>query len=265
MSSIIEVDKLNYKNIFKNFSISIPENEFITISGTNKCGKTTLLKILSRDIKINNSIIYNKIYLESYTNNEIYNEIEAVIPSNEINFIFNTVEDELVFVLDNLGLSSEDKVKRLRKIVKVFKINKYMSCNPNNLHRNLRIKVEMALATIAKPKILLLDDVCSVMSKDETKEILDIIKYFKEEENMTIVMTTDNLSETIDSDYLYILRNGKIALEGKPKQILKEDNTINKIGLNLPFMVDLSVKLKDYDLIDDIGLDMDELVNKLWK
>ena len=231
MSSIIEVDKLNYKNIFKNFSISIPENEFITISGTNKCGKTTLLKILSRDIKINNSIIYNKIYLESYTNNEIYNEIEAVIPSNEINFIFNTVEDELVFVLDNLGLSSEDKVKRLRKIVKVFKINKYMSCNPNNLHRNLRIKVEMALATIAKPKILLLDDVCSMMSKDETKEILDIIKYF----------------------------------EGKPKQILKEDNTINKIGLNLPFMVDLSVKLKDYDLIDDIGLDMDELVNKLWK
>ena len=104
-----------------------------------------------------------------------------------------------------------------------------------------------------------------MMTKEETKEIMDLLKYFKEEENMTIIMTTDNLEETLYSDYLYILNDGKILLQGKPLDVLKEDNTLNKLGLNIPFMIDLSVKLKDYDLIDSIELDMDKLVNKLWK
>ena len=65
--------------------------------------------------------------------------------------------------------------------------------------------------------------------------------------------------------YLYILDKGKIALEGKPLDILKEDNIINKIGLKIPFMIDLSVKLQDYDLISEMTLDMNGMVNKLWK
>ena len=103
------------------------------------------------------------------------------------------------------------------------------------------------------------------MTKEETKEIMEVLKYLNDEENMTIVMSTDNLEETLYSDYLYIMKDGKVVLEGKPLDVLQKDNILNKVGLNLPFIVDLCVKLKDYNLIKDIELDMDKLVNILWK
>jgi len=82
---------------------------------------------------------------------------------------------------------------------------------------------------------------------------------------MTIVMSTNRLEETLNCDYLYILNNGQVSLEGHPLDILKDDNIINRLGLSIPFMIDLSVKLKDYDLLDDVVLSMDGLVNTLWK
>lgn len=265
MKDILRIENLEYKNIFHEFNFNIPNNSFISISGTNKCGKTTLLKILSGNIKTSNNVILNRAYIESYPINELYKEIGTVFPSDNINFVFNTVEDELIFILDNLGYEKEEKKKRYKHIIKLLKLNKFLFNDPNKLYRNLKIKVELAIAVIAKPKILILDDICSTMTKEETKEIMEVLKYLNDEENMTIVMSTDNLEETLYSDYLYIMKDGKVVLEGKPLDVLQKDNILNKVGLNLPFIVDLCVKLKDYNLIKDIELDMDKLVNILWK
>jgi len=264
MENIIKVENLSYNNIFKNFNLNIKDNSFISISGNNKCGKTTLIKILSGDIKTNNDVtIYDK-YLNDYSITELYKEIGTVISSNII-FLLNTVKEELMYVLDNLDLDKEEKKKRYKEIIKKLKLNKYQLENPNNLCINLKIKIELAKVLLTKPKIILLDDICYKMTKEETGEMLDFLKEYQKEECCTIIMTTSNLNETLYSDYLYILNDGNIALEGIPVEVLKEDNTLNKLGLNLPFMIDLSVKLMDYELIDKIELDMDVLVNKLWK
>ncbi|MBR2247524.1 MAG: hypothetical protein IJ880_10920, partial [Bacilli bacterium] len=103
------------------------------------------------------------------------------------------------------------------------------------------------------------------LSDKETNEILKILKYLQEKDKLTIILTTGNLNNTIDSDYLYILSEGKIVLEGKPLEVLEKDNLLNRLGLELPFMIDLSVKLKDYNLVDNIKLDMDRMVKDLWK
>ena len=80
-------------------------------------------------------------------------------------------------------------------------------------------------------------------------------------------MTTSNLEDTINCDYIYVIDNNVIAVEGKPIEVLQKDNILNRIGLELPFMIDLSVKLRDYDLIDDIDINMniDRMVDILWK
>lgn len=262
---ILKAENLNYKNIFTDFNISIKNNQFVTISGTNKCGKTTLIKLLSGEIKTINQIKINDLSLENYLVTELYQYIGIVIPKENRPFIFNTVEQELMFVLESVDMSVDLKTKRYKEIVKLFKLNKYLSSNPNELYVNLKVRLYLALATLLKPEILFLDDVCSKMTKTETKEIINLLKYFKEEEKMTIIMSTDNLNDALDSDYLYIISEGKIVLEGEPLQVLEKDNILNRLGLNLPFMVDLSVKLRDYDLIDHIELDMDRMVNTLWK
>ena len=78
-------------------------------------------------------------------------------------------------------------------------------------------------------------------------------------------MTISDLEYSLNSDKLYILNEGIFMLEGSPKAILEKDNILNKIGLKVPFMIDLSVKLRDYDLVKEIELDMDRMVDTLWK
>ena len=78
-------------------------------------------------------------------------------------------------------------------------------------------------------------------------------------------MMTNNMDIALLSDYIYVFSDSLVLLEGFPLEVLQKDNVLNKLGINLPFMMDLSVKLKDYDLIKDIELDMDRMVDLLWK
>ena len=95
--------------------------------------------------------------------------------------------------------------------------------------------------------------------------MLKYLNSYREKHNTTILYTTLNLLESLETDQLYIINNGKIDLSGKPIDVLQQDNKINKIGLKIPFMIDLSVKLKDYELIDEVELDKHRMVDLLWK
>ena len=67
------------------------------------------------------------------------------------------------------------------------------------------------------------------------------------------------------ADFLSIISEKRIFLKGSPLEVLEKDNSINKIGLRIPFMIDLSVKLKDYDVIEKIYLEQDRMIEQLWK
>ena len=123
--NIIEIIDLSYKDIFNGLSIAIEENKFISLTGPNNCGKTTLLRILDRQIEVPNSIVVNDIKLEQYKITDLSPLIKTIIPK-EIIFINNTVEEELNFYLEQTPLSKEDKIKRYKKIIKEFKLNKLL-------------------------------------------------------------------------------------------------------------------------------------------
>ena len=180
-------------------------------------------------------------------------------------FFKSTVKDEIMFVLNNLKMSEEERNDQYNFIVKLLDLTKYQKINPNNLSRGEKAFVLLALALVHNPKILFLDDASNMMNKTERKKFLEILHFFNSEFGITIVMSTSKLDETLDTDYLYLLDAGKIVLSGTPVAILKDDNIINKLGLSIPFMIDLSVKLMDYELLNDICLNMEGMVDTLWK
>ena len=100
----------------------------------------------------------------------------------------------------------------------------------------------------------------------ETKEkIYKKIKYLNETENLTILNVSHDTEDTLNGNKIIVLDNGKVILYGPKEEVLLEEKKFNNLGLALPFMAELSIKLKYYDLIDDLIFDMDEMVNKLWK
>ena len=97
------------------------------------------------------------------------------------------------------------------------------------------------------------------------EEATKIIKKLKTIENLTIIYCSTNLNIANEFDNMYIINRGELVLSGKTKDVLLEDSLLNKLGLELPFENDLSIKLKYYDLLNDVELNINRMVNKLWK
>ena len=261
--NIIEVIGLTYKNIFNNFSIGIEQNKFICIAGPNNCGKTTLLRILDRQIECINTITINNKKIEDYKITDLSTLIKIIIPK-EIIFINNTVEEELNFYLEQTNLSKEERQNKYKKIIKEFKLSKLLTKELKCLSDKEIIKIQLATSLLTNPQVLLIDNIGIFFEKKEMIAIIEVLKTYQSE-NLTIIMVTSNLEEALITDYMYVISESNILIEGSPLEIVQKDNIMNKAGLNLPFMVDLSVKLRDYDLVKVIEQDQERMVELLWK
>ena len=248
MTKIIEINSFSDDNLFENLNISVEKNTITTISGSNSCGKTTLMRILNREVITDNTILLNNININDYTIKDYTNLIQAVIPL-EIVFNEKTLEKEL----NNLDL------------VKGLRIKSILNKNIKDLTVKEKVLAQLAIAIDNKPEVLLLDNIFIYFNDKEKEEIFTFLRKYQKKYNLTVLLTTIDLKDSLYTDYLYIIGNKKIILEGKPLEVLEKDNILNKVGLNIPFMADLSVKLKDYDLIDSIILDKDRMVDILWK
>lgn len=260
--NVVEINNLTLPYCFNKFSIKFPKEKLIVISGPSNCGKTTLIRILDSQIKTKNQVFFGTVGLEHYQITDLATKIKAVIPG-ECYFIENTLEQEINRVLINKQYKNNKH--NLKEIIKKYKLTKYQNSNPNTLNNYLKIKLSLVLSFLYKPTLLLLDDIFNNLSKSEKEDLKGIITTYKKENKISIIMTCSNLEDSLFSDILYIIKDNEIVLSGPPMEVLQNDNIINKTGLELPFMIDLSVKLRDYDLIQTIETDMDRLVNILWK
>ena len=260
MSLKIELKNIQYQSILKNINLQIDKDNVI-ISGPNNCGKTTLLRILDRTITANGDVIINKKSIKDYKLEEYHQLVKSVIPE-EIIFFEPSLQSEFLKEIPKREKESEDW---LNYIVNGLKVRKLLSLGTNKLSIKETVQAQLVLALVSKPKILLLDNLSNYFTKQEYQNIINFLKDYQVNNPLVIISTSTHLEESLDKDYLYIINNGEIALSGEPLEVLQKDNIINKIGLNLPFMIDLSVKLKDYDLLNEIILSKDRMVDELWK
>ena len=218
----------------KNLDISFYENKFYTISGSNNSGKTTLIRILNASNK----------------------SAEAVIP-----FELRINSDNL---LDEFAYQKVDEELK-EYILKGLKIKSISKKNINSLSKKEIVLVHIAKALGKRPKILLLDSIDNYLNEDDIKKVFKFLRDYQSKYTLTVITATIHLKEALFTDYLYVLHNGEKILEGEPLDVLQNDNILNRVGLEVPFMIDLSVKLRDYELISDIELDQDRMVDILWK
>ena len=251
--NIIEVYNLKFKDIFEDLSLVIPENTIVSISGPNNCGKTTLIRILSREI-ITENILINGKTSDNYKIEDYSNIIQAVIPK-EITFYEKTIKEEL----------KRKNYYPNKKLINSLKLNNSLNKDISELTDIEIIYTQILFSLLKEPKVLLLDSISLYLNDKEMEELLLFLKKYKEKYNLTIVFTTLNLKDSLYSDYLFIINNGKVLLSGSPIEVLKYDNILNKNGLEIPFIIDLSVKMMDYNLIDEPVLDMDRMVDTIWK
>ncbi len=261
----LKIEKFNYKKIFSNLSLEIEESSFTAILGNNNSGKTTLAKLLAGYIIRQETIMIGNKYINYQDTKTLSQTVTSVIEGLNIPFSKKTVQKELATTLEQLGLTKALITGRLKKIYNDFELSDYKKENPNTLSKYNTTKLLLANAIAPKPKVLVLDNVLRMLSKEEKDIIIGILKKYQQEEKTTIIFITSLPEETTKMDKLLILHNGKIAHEGNPLSLLSQDKLMNTLNFKVPFMVDLSIKLKFYDLLQDIEIDMERMIDTLWK
>lgn len=256
---IIDINNLSFSYnkvpVFKELSLSVEKNSFTVIVGSNKSGKTTLIKLLA-------GILGNNKSIEIDTDKR---KVGIIVGEIDDQFLFDDVYHELAFTLENLCYPEPVIKERIAEVTNLLKINDLVDKKISSLSVSERARVLFAVSIIHKPSLLILDNPFSMLSNQDRLFMNYILTTLVEKEHMTVLMTSNSLEDSIYADYLYVMDNGEIIIEGPPLKVMKEDTLLSRYNMSIPFMVDLSNKLRFYNLIDGVVVDMERMVDKLWK
>ena len=109
-------------------------------------------------------------------------------------------------------------------------------------------------------KRVVFNESLSCLSKEEKLEIFDLLN----KQNISYVNVTSNIEDSIYGDYIIVYDEDEKVLEGNKEAVLKNEKLLKKIGFGVPFVVDLSINLMYYDVLDKVYFDMDSLMEALW-
>lgn len=267
MDKILEVNNLNYSFgdniVFDDLQFSIKKSTTNLILGPNSCGKTTLIRCLCGIFPNKDNISVDNINLNKQNLKNYLLSIGVVFFDDPNKFLFNTVLEELSFPLENLNYNRKDISYRIDEVKKILKLNNCINKDIEQLTYFEQAKVLIGVAIMHNPKIIFLDNALNKLNREEIEELFTIFNKLKEE--ITICITSSNLEAILSFDNVIVLGNCKTLITGTPKEVLVCDNELSKLGLLIPPMIDLSLKLGFYELLDDIITDVNGMVDKLWK
>mgnify|MGYP004623760947 FL=1 len=239
---------------FSKFNMELEEGVFSIIAGANNSGKTLLLKILTNLVRYKGKVSYGDI---------TYSEIGLYLNNS---FPQEKVLESLRFPLEEKGYDNDKIVKKVNSVSKDLMLESFLDKNIKDLTDYEKVRLHIAICLMDQPKILFLDDPVLYLSFDEKKELMELFNRLNAT-GLSIIMTTSNLDITVyaNNSILYILDKGKIISMGSIYSVLSNDSLINKASLELPFAVDLCVKLKYYNVVSRIDYSLQELVDVIWK
>ena len=160
----------------------------------------------------------------------------------------------------------ENEIKtKILNIQKVLKLESFMQCSISRLSISELQLLSLACVLASEPKIIILDNAMSILDETIKNIIFRYLKKINKDKKITIINFSNDTEESIYGTDLILLHNRNILLFAPIKEALLEEKKFRQCNLELPFMASLSLKLKYYGLVDHLILDMNKMVNQLWK
>lgn len=252
----------NYLRFKKNdkFNLNIEEGSFVTFLSKNNNYLLNIFTCLNKSsyLTINNKRIKN---IEEY---DIRKNISYVLNKDLNIFTSETVESEIAYSLEYIYKKKKDIQKVILEKSEIFGLKKYLKYSPDILGSSDKTKLKILSNIVFEPKVLILDNILSELDYDDKKIIIKILKEYVKKGNIVLNFTQD-VEESLYGDKIVINNENMIIIEGKTLSVLNEDKLLKKLGIGLPFIVELNKYLIDYRIIDKYELNINKLVGDIWK
>lgn len=248
------------KKALDNVSISIKDGEFVGVIGHTGSGKSTLIQHINGLLKPDSGkiIIDGMDITEKKVNlNSIRKKVGLVFQYPEYQLFEETVEKDIAFGPANLGLSSDEINKRVKRAMSIVGLdyNDYKDKSPFELSGGQKRRVAIAGVVAMEPNVLILDEPTAGLDPKGRDDILGQIKSLHDEYKMTIILVSHSMEDMAKlADRILVMDRGKCVLDGTPKEVFKSSEILEGIGLAVPQVTYLAKKLKEkgFNIPDDI-------------
>ena len=272
MKPIIEFKHVSFRYgenapwILQDCSFSIYENESVAIIGHNGSGKSTIAKLMNGllfpqegEIWINNTLLTEE------TIWDIRKDVGMVFQNPDNQFVGATVQDDVAFGMENRGVPREEMERRIDASLKAVQMKDYRLTEPHRLSGGQKQRVAIAGVIAVSPKVLILDEATVMLDPKGRTEIMETISHLQRREEISLITITHDLQEVIQVERVIVLNQGQIWKTGNPREVLKEGKVLQKIGLDIPFISQLSDELKTLGVhVQKNPLTIDEMLEELW-
>lgn len=245
----------------KNVSLVIEKGEFVALAGMNGSGKSTLAKLLNGlFVPSDGEVLIDGLSTADEANIfEIRKRAGMVFQNPDNQMVATIIEDDVAFGPENIGIAREEIVERVVYALDAVGMSEYRTRTASKLSGGQKQRIAIAGVLAMRPDILILDESTSMLDPNGRKEIMDIARKLNDE-GITVINITHNMEEAVLADRLIVLRKGRIAMDGTPKEVFASGQ-LEACGLTLPPVTQLSDKLRQggFDF-DGVITAEDELV-----
>ena len=254
------------KKAVNNVSFSIQEGEWIAIVGHNGSGKSTIAKLISGLLLPQQGTIqFMQQVIEEETIWDVRSNLGIVFQNPDNQFVGATVQDDVAFSLENIGVPHAEMVERVQKALKEVKMDGYLNHEPHHLSGGQKQRVAIAGAIAMEPKCLILDEATSMLDPTGRAEVIETVQALREKTGLTVISITHDLEEAALADRILFMNKGEKYQEGTPAEIFALGDELTKRGLDLPFSLKVSELLKQQGVaLQSITMTEKELVKDIW-
>ncbi len=271
--AILEVKDLSFRyanqeeDTLQNINLKVEQGEWTAIVGHNGSGKSTLARILNGlQLPTEGTVMVQGVRLTEETIWDIRRQVGMVFQNPDNQFVGSTVEDDVAFGLENIGVPREEMLTRVAEGIQKVGMESFLTQEPHQLSGGQKQRVAIAGLIALRPSIIILDEATSMLDPIGRKEVIDTIEELRQEVGVTVISITHDLEEAARADRIIVMNAGEVFGEGTPDEIFKMGEKLVEIGLDLPFPIILANKLMELGIeFETDPTNRERLMDELWK
>ena len=245
--------------------LSIKEGEFLAIVGPNGSGKSTLAKHFNGLLLPSRGQVWVAGHqLTEEATWEARQRVGMVFQNPDNQMVATTVEEDVAFGPENLGVPSAEIGARVRESLKTVGMEGMETRAPHHLSGGQKQRVAIAGVLAMHSRVVVLDEPTAMLDPSGRAEVLATITDLNRRRGITVVLITHFMSEAMLANRVLVMDEGKVVMEGKPREVFSQAGRLRRHGLDLPQITQLAEVLRRKGL--DVSLEMldiDEMVDAL--
>ncbi len=249
-------------------SLKVERGEFVAVVGSNGSGKSTLAKTMNALLLPTEGEVFvdGMRTLDAENLWDIRRMVGMVFQNPDNQLISTTVEEEIAFGLENLGIPTEEMKEIIDRVLGEVGMLEMRRFEPHNLSGGQKQRVAIAAVLAMQPACLVMDEATSMLDPEGRHDVLTTVRHLCREKGLSVVFITHFMEEAAQADRVIVLDQGRVYADATPREIFGTGIDLYSVGLDVPPITRLARALREDGFPVSLAItQVDELVNEIWQ